>query len=146
MRLTPKQQEKNRSLYQTIHDAAVGIVNGSVSPHDGGIKIWGSAMSLESEDTTPLWLLWANLTDWLEATPDDPEALKSTADAAADWLAAEDSLGARDRYYHRWLTEILEIVPESEAHSARPDISAPPGEGRGPGGDRPVSTAKRSPC
>lgn len=70
----------------------------------------------------PLWLIWGELTDWVEQKPAEAEQAESAMiRAAQEWLSLPESAEAKRAYFDRWLYD--ELGYERPQH-AEPDAAA----------------------
>ena len=74
-------------------------------------RIWSTALRHAPDSGNimwPLWLIWGELTDWVEERPAETEQAESAmVRAAEEWLSLSESEEHRRAYFDRWLYDEL---------------------------------------
>jgi hypothetical protein len=92
------------------------IADGSGTPAELGVQIWGLTLTGDEEIQEvcrPLSLIWGGLTDPVDWPGQEPSAIEAAKTeirrAAEEWLDVAHDREARDRYFDRWLYEELRV-------------------------------------
>jgi len=91
-------------------DGLIELLTAADEPYWLAVNVMGAARDALVTSLTAChhYRIWAALTDRYELKPDErPEAVAQMQRAALEWLAASDDAAARERYFDKWLFDVL---------------------------------------
>ncbi|GAA2723158.1 MULTISPECIES: hypothetical protein [Streptomyces] len=106
--------EDSTEYRSEVRGYARAMLSGSMQPYDAALEIWGrSGRQWPGDDGDEacysLQLIWGALTDLVEIEPAGEKARieAQMVEAAREWLTVEGDKSAEDRYFDRWLHDVL---------------------------------------